>query len=157
MKNYEKALFDIETAIKVDKVKQHAWMLSLQAHVKLGNNGAAEKDIKHIFCNQERAFYIINNAIDNFDVEWYKIFADGCLNWAMYELGNVEKWKVLCQKQFEPEDYNRWYNVAKDWYQENSNTRYKFEMPISYFEKIYYMHKSKLIASFVRVCMFWWY
>src|SRR6185312_146714 len=48
MKHFEKALFDIEAAIEVNKVYSDAWYLSLVAHVGLGNKKGAEQDIGHI-------------------------------------------------------------------------------------------------------------
>src|SRR5207237_4784132 len=48
MKNFGKALFDIETAIEVNKVYDNAWYLSLVAHVGLENKKGAGQDIEHI-------------------------------------------------------------------------------------------------------------
>ena len=83
--------------------------------------------------------------------EWFKILVDSYPERAMANLKNVEQWQALCQQQFETEDYTRWYNTVKFWYKENCNTKYNHNHMIAYFEKIYYMHKSKLIVSFIRV------
>src|SRR6185436_19940073 len=73
MKNFGKALFDIETAIEVNKVYSDAWYLSLVAHVGLGNKKEAEQDIVHISrpFMQQKAFDVINeyvNKLEHFDV-----------------------------------------------------------------------------------------
>src|SRR6185312_15438658 len=47
MKNFRKALFDIEIAIEVNKICDDAWYLSLVVHVDLGNKKGAEQDIGH--------------------------------------------------------------------------------------------------------------
>src|SRR6185312_3944968 len=76
MKNFRKALFDIETAIGINKIYDHAWYLSLVTHVELGNRKDAKQDIGHIkdFDMQEKAFDVINkyvNKLEHFDVEWF--------------------------------------------------------------------------------------
>src|SRR6185312_3402447 len=44
MKNFRKALFDIETAIEVNQYYDDAWYLSLVVHVQLGKKKDAEQD-----------------------------------------------------------------------------------------------------------------
>src|SRR6185436_7857341 len=92
MKNFGKALFDIETAIEVNKVYSNAWYLSLVAHVGLGNKKGAEQDIGHISHPdwQDEAFTVIYkfvNKLEHFDVEWFKSLVDSCSYRAMYGLG----------------------------------------------------------------------
>src|SRR6185312_7091973 len=94
MKNFEKALFDIETAIEVNKMYVDAWCLSLLAHIGLGNKKGAEQNIEHIKCSnmQRTAFDVINehvNKLEHFDVEWFKLLVDSYPVRAMYELDNI--------------------------------------------------------------------
>src|SRR5438874_9813367 len=48
MRKFKEALFDIETALEVDKVYNDAWYLSLIAHVGLENKIKVEQDIGNI-------------------------------------------------------------------------------------------------------------
>ena len=148
MNNFEKALLDIETAIEVEKLYEYAWILSLKAHVNLGKKNAAAEDIKymHLYYGQRTAFDIITefvNKNDVFDVEWFKILVDSYPERAMDKLNDVGQWQALCQQQFEIEDYTRWYSTAKDWYNKYCNTNNNHKNTTVYFEKIYYMHKSR--------------
>src|SRR6185312_12514885 len=78
MKNFEKALFDIETAIEVNEMYVDAWCLSLLAYVSLGNEKRAEQNIGYIthLDMQRKAFDIIKeyvNKFEHFNVEWFKV------------------------------------------------------------------------------------
>ena len=62
--------------------------------------------------------------------------------YALYSSNDVAQWQALCQ-QCGMESYNRWYNTARVWYNKYCNTEYNHKNTKAYFEKIYYMHKSK--------------
>ena len=114
--------------------------------MKLGNKKAAEEDIKHIPYYQHNVFSVINEFVYNFDIEWFKILVDSCPYLAMGDLSDpkdAKKWQALCQQQFETEDYTRWYNNSKDWYNKHCNTCCNHKKITSYFEKTFYIHKSK--------------
>src|SRR6185437_8159303 len=83
VKIFEKVLFDLETAIGVNKVYNDAWYLSLMAHVGLENRKEVEHDIGHIkhLDIQGKAFDLISeyvNKLEHFDVEWFKILVNSC-------------------------------------------------------------------------------
>src|SRR5205823_2142364 len=93
MENFRKALFDIETAIEVNKAYDDIWYLSLVAHIGLQNKKEAERDIRHIrgLDMQKKAFNVISeflNKLEHFDVEWFRILVDSCSYNAMYNLDN---------------------------------------------------------------------
>ena len=48
MGKFKQALFDIESAIEVNKVYNNAWYLSLLAHIGLENKKGTKRDIGHI-------------------------------------------------------------------------------------------------------------
>jgi len=99
MKNFGKALIDLEAVIKVNQIYYDAWYLSLMAHLGLGGKKGAEQDIGHIkyLDIQRNAYDIINeyvNKLEHFDVEWFKILVDSCPHQAMLdELYNINQWQ----------------------------------------------------------------
>src|SRR6185312_11006152 len=151
MKNFEKALLDIEKAIEVNKVYNDAWYLGLVAHVGLENRKEVEQDIGHIrhLYMQKKAFDLINgfaNKLEHFDVEWFKTLVDSCPHQATYKLDklvNINQWQLLCKHQYGADDYTRWYNTAATWYDTYNNTRYNYQHTNAFYKKVYYMHKSK--------------
>ena len=145
MKLFEKTLFDIETAIEVNKVYSDAWYLSLVAHVGLENKKEAEQDIKHIgnLFMQEKAFKVINEYVNKLDMEWFTILVDSCPHKAMDRLSDTNQWQSLCNHQYGTDDYTRWYNTAATWYNKYNNTEYNHTCINAFFEKVYYINKSK--------------
>src|SRR6185312_4169192 len=147
MKNFRKALFDIETASGVNTVYDDGWYLSLVAHVGLENKKEAEQDIGHISCPfiRTRAFDVIKeyvNKLEHFDVEWFKILVDNYTVKAMDRLNNINQWQSLCH-QYGTDDYTRWYNTAVTWYNKYNNAPHKHTYTKAFYKKVYYMHKSK--------------
>ena len=148
MRKFKEALFDIETAIEANKTYDDAWYLSLMAHLSLGNKKGTEQDIRHIRHNfvQEKAFKVINeyvNKLEHFDVEWFRLFVDSYPYKAIVELNDINQWRSLCNHQYVTDDYTRWYNTAATWYNKYNNTKDNHMNVNAFFEKVYYMHKSK--------------
>ena len=148
MRKFKEALFDIETAIEVNKTYEDAWYLSLLAQVNIKKK-EAEQDIGHIkyLYMQEKAFDVINehvNKLEHFDVEWFKLLVDSCPVKAMIELDNINQWQLLCNHQYGTDDYTRWYNTAVTWHNEYNNTwSYNDKRINAFYEKVYYIHESK--------------
>src|SRR6185312_4994717 len=96
---------------------------------------------------QEKAFDVINeyvNKLEHFDAKWFKVLVDSCSHKAMYELDNVNQWQLLCNHQYGTYDYIRQYDTAVTWYNKYNNTWwYKHTHINAFYEKVYYMHKSK--------------
>jgi len=152
MKNFEKALFDIETAIEVHDIYDNIWYLSLTAHLSLQNMKKAEQDIKNInivyyeYTIQETTFDVIYefvNKLEHFDVKWFTLLVDSYPAKAMYKLKDIYQWKSLCNHQYGRDDYTRWYNGAVTWYHKYNNAPHNYKNTKAFFEKVYYMHKSK--------------
>ena len=101
--------------------------------------------IGHLFM-QAKAFDVINghvNKLKCFDMEWFKILVDSSLLKAMSKLDNNNQWKSLCNHQYGRDDYTRWYNGAVTWYHKYNNAPCSYKNTKAFFEKVYYMHKSK--------------
>src|SRR5205085_9930862 len=131
-----------------NKCYDNAWHLSLVAHVGLENKKGAEQDIKYIRHPdmQEKAFDVVNeyvNKLEHFDVQWFKILVDSCSYKAMCKLDNINQWQSLCNHQYGTDDYTRWYNTAVTWHTKYNNTWYNHTRLNAFYEKVYYMHKSK--------------
>src|SRR5438477_3014526 len=149
MRKFKEALFDIETAIEVNKTYDDAWYLSLLAHVGLVNinKKEVEQDIGHInygYVNyldmQKKAFGIINehvNKLEHFDVEWFRLLVNSCSYRAMDKLNATNQWKLLCNYQYGTDGYTRWYNIATTWYNKYNNTKYNHTHINAFFEKVY--------------------
>ena len=109
----------------------------------------AEQDIQHInyYVIQRHAFKVINefvNKLEHFDADWFKILVDSYPAKAIYKLNNIDQWKFLCIYQYGKDDYTRWYNTAVTWYNEyNTTTTDNHTRLNAFYEKVYYMHKSK--------------
>ena len=149
MENPEEALSDIETAIVIDSMKRDAWILSFKAHSNLGRKEEAEGDLRHF---DDWKF----TDSDDFADEGFKILVDRDTYYALQYSNDVAQWQALCQL-CGTEYYNRWYNTARDWYNKYCNTKYNHKNTKAYFEKIYYMHKSKSDIDCVTctsVCMY---
>ena len=121
----------------------------MRKYVGLENKKEADQDIRHISHSfmQKKAFDVINeyvNKLEHFDVQWFKLLVDSCPHQAMYELDNINQWQSLCNHQYgTDDDYTRWYNTAATWYNKYNNTEYNYKNATAFFEKVYYMHKSK--------------
>jgi len=61
----------------------------------------------------------------------------------MDKLNNINEWQSLCTHQYGIDDYTKWYNTAVTWYNKYNNTLYNHTRIDAFFEKVYYMHKSK--------------
>ena len=61
----------------------------------------------------------------------------------MKELNDVSQWQSLCNHQYGTDDYTRWHDTAAAWYNTYNNTQYNHAYINAFFEKVYYMHKSK--------------
>ena len=70
---------------------------------------------------------------------------DSCSYKAMWRLDDINQWQSLCHCQYGTDDYTRWYNTATTWYNKYNNTPdpYNHTFINAFFEKVYYMHKSK--------------
>ena len=89
--------------------------------------------------------YKFVNKLEYCDVEWFKILVNSypakCK--AMYDLNNINEWQSLCNRQYGIDDYTRWYKSAVTWYNKYNNTPHNHMRINAFFEKVYYMHKSK--------------
>ena len=105
----------------------------------------AVHNIKQLYM-QEKACDVINeyvNKLEHFDVEWFRLLVDSWPHKAMAQLDDINHWKSLCNHQFGTDDYTRWYDTAAPWYNMHNNTEYNHMNINAFFEKVYYMHKSK--------------
>jgi len=146
MGNIQKAMFDIETAIEVNNVYDNTWYQSLNMYVNLQNK---KQDIRHIgYYYQENAFDVIYefvNKLEHFDVKWFKHLVDSFPSKAMHALNDINQWQSLCSYQYGTDNYyyTRWYKSAVTWYNEYNNTPRNHTRTDAFFEKVFYMHKSK--------------
>src|SRR2546423_1453047 len=95
---------------------------------------------------QEKTFNVINeyvNKLEHFDVELFKLLVNSCPYKAMKELSDINQWQSLCNHQYGTNDYTRWYDTAATWYNKYNNIEYNHMHINAFFEKVYYMHKSK--------------
>src|SRR6185369_15615578 len=97
---------------------------------------------------QEKAFDVINehvNKLEHFDVEWFKLLVNSYPYKAFDKLDTykVNQWQSLCNHQYGTDDYSKWYNTAATWYNKYNNTPRNCKNINAFFEKVYYMHKSK--------------
>src|SRR6185312_8245016 len=112
----------------------------------------AEQDIKKIayyedsYSLQENTFAMIYkfvNKLEHFDVKWFTLLVDSYPLRAMCYLDDIDQWKSLCNYQYGRDDYTRWYNAAVTWYHKYNNAPCSYKNTKAFFEKVYYMHKSK--------------
>ena len=148
MGNIQKAMFDIETAIEVNNVYDNTWYQSLNMYVNLQNK---EQDIKPITgnCYQYYVFDVIYefvNKLEHFDVKWFKHLVDSCSARAIDKLDDINQWQSLCSYQYGTDNYTRWYNTVVTWYNKYNNTKYNHMHTKAFFEKVYYMQKSKRLC-----------
>ena len=76
-------------------------------------------------------------------MKWFTLLVDSYLVKAMRDLNDIDQWKSLCNYQYGRDDYTRWYNAAVTWYHKYNNTEYNHRRTNAFYEKVYYMHKSK--------------
>ena len=144
MGNVQKALFDIETAIEVNNVYDNTWYSSLNMYMSLQNEEKIERGIKYINrYYQSDAFDEFVNKFKHFDVKWFKHLVDSCTYKAMVKLNNINEWQSLCNQQYGTSDYTRWYDTAVTWYNKYNNAPCNHTHTDAFFEKVYYMHKSR--------------
>ena len=105
-----------------------------------------ELDIKHI-TGQYDAFvfdviYEFVNKLEHFDVKWFKYLVDSFPAKAIRDL-NINQWQSLCSYQYGTDNYSRWYITVVTWYNKYNNAPRNHMHTKAFFEKVYYMQKSK--------------